>query len=99
MVLAKAVFNEYGQRLAQAGVALDEGKIRLFRSWGVMEVEVEEAGEPTLEEIEARMAASPQLRQLSAEIDNRFYGAGPHEFLQELLRLVKKLALQEHQQE
>jgi hypothetical protein len=96
MRLSSPVFNGRRRCLAEAGTVLDESKITLLQAWGVVEVEVEGVAEPSIEEIEARMARSPALTTLSAEIDDRFLGATPHEFLQELRRLVKKCALEEY---
>jgi hypothetical protein len=95
MTLGAPVCNTRRQRLAEVGAVLDARKISLFQAWGVIEVDVQGVAEPSLEEIENRMASSPALQQLSTEIDDRFYGAEPHEFLVELRRLVKKLALEE----
>jgi len=97
MTLGAPVFNARRQRLAEAGMVLDAGKISLFQAWGVVEVEVQGVAEPSLEEIENRMAASPALQKLSTAIDERFYGAESHETLVELRRVVKKLALEEHE--
>ena len=97
MILDGSVLNSRRQCLAEAGTVLDARKISLFQSWGIVEVEVRGIAEPSLQEIESRMVGSPILQQLSAEIDDRFYGAEPHEFLVELRRLVKKLALQERE--
>ena len=95
MTLGAAVFNTRRQRLADAGSVLDARRINLFQAWGVVEVEVQGVAEPSLQEIESHMAASPALQQLSAEIDGRFYGAEPYEVLVELRRIVKKLTLEE----
>lgn len=96
MRLSSPVFIRHRHCLAAGGTVLDESKIALLQAWGVVEVEVEGVAEPSLEEIEARMARSPTLTKLSAEIDERFFGASAHEFLHALRRLVKQLALEEH---
>jgi hypothetical protein len=98
MTLSSPVFNGRRQCLAEAGTVLDEGKIALLQAWGVAEVEVEGVAELSMEEIEARMARSPVLSKLSAEIDDRFFGGASHEFLHSLRRLIKQLALEEHRE-
>ena len=95
MTLAEPVLTTHRRRLAEGGIVLDARKISLFQVWGVVEVEVQGIAEPSLQEIESRMADSPVLQHLSTEIDERFYGAEPYEVLAELRRLVKKLALEE----
>src|SRR5262245_50935847 len=96
MTLAAPVFNARRQCLAEAGVVLDARKISLFQAWGVVEVEVQGVIEPSLKNLEEQMAGTLVLQRLSQQIDDRFYGAEPHLFVQELRRLVKKLALDEH---
>ncbi len=41
------------------------------------------------------MEASPALQKLSAEIDERFYGASDHPMITELRRVIKQIALDE----
>jgi hypothetical protein len=97
MTLGEPVFTSRHQCLAEAGTVLDARKISLFQSWGIVEVEVQRVTEPSLQELEERMAATLALQRLSTEIDERFYGAERHPLLEELRRLVKKLALAEHE--
>ncbi|MBI3304018.1 MAG: hypothetical protein HYZ72_18280 [Deltaproteobacteria bacterium] len=99
MTLAGPVLNARRQCLAEARTVLDARKISLFQSWGIVDVEVQGVAEPSLHEIEERMASTPALQQLSTEIDERFYGAEHHPVLEELRRLVKKLALEEREAE
>jgi len=99
MIVDAAVSNERGQLLAAKGTELDERRIKLLLSWGVVEVSVQGAGGATLEEIDERLAVSHDLRRLSAEIDARFSGAEGHPFLRELRRVVKQIALEEHERE
>jgi hypothetical protein len=99
MILSQPVVNVYRQQLAERGAVLNSRLIGLFQSWDILEVEVQGASEPTLQEIEAKMEASPVLRQRAAMIDDRFRGAGSHPFIIELRRLVKQLAVQEHEGE
>jgi hypothetical protein len=95
MTLSGPVFNVRRQCLAEAGATLDESKISVFQAWGIVEVEIEGVAEPSGEQIEDRLARSPLLQKLSAEIDERFLGGTSHEFIVELRRVVKKLALEE----
>jgi hypothetical protein len=95
MVLSKPVFNDYQQRLAEAGTILDTRVITLLQTWGVIDVDVQGVAEPTLQEIDTRMSTSEGLQELAMIIDDRFYGAEPHTFVTELHRLVKLHALQE----
>ena len=93
MVLSKPVFNDYRQQLADAGTILDGRVISLLQTWGVSDVEVQGISEPSLQEIETHMSATLPLQQLSAMIDDRFYGAEPQAFITDLRRLVKQCAL------
>jgi hypothetical protein len=93
MVLSKSVFNGYRQQLAEAGTILNKRIITVLQTWGVIDVEVQEVSEPTLQEIEEQMSATMVLQQLSAMIDDRFYGADQHQFVTELRRLIKYDAL------
>ena len=95
MVLSKPVFNDYRQQLADAGTILDKRVISVLQTWGVIDVEVQGVSEPTLQELEEKMSATVVLQQLSAIIDDRFYGADPHPFVTELHRLVKYDALKD----
>ncbi len=95
MVLSKPVFNSYRQQLADAGTIVDVRVIRLLQTWGVIDVEVQGVSEPTLQEIEAQMSTTVVLQQISAMIDDRFYGAEQHTFVTELHRLVKQCALKD----
>jgi|GEM_PF-888981 len=99
MVLNKPVFNDYRQQLADAGTIIDRRVISVLQTWGVIDVDVQGVSEPTLQEVEEQMSASLVLQQLSAMIDDRFYGADQHPFVTELRRLVKHSALKdaEHQ--
>ena len=96
VVLERAVTNHRGERLADAGAVVDAGLVRVLQTWGVTEVDVLGASEPTLEEIELRMAAQVETRRLSEQIDSRFAGASGHDFLLALRRIAKKLALETH---
>lgn len=89
MILSKPVFNDYRQQLAEAGTILDRRVISVLQTWGVIDVDVQGASEPTLQEIEEQMSTSLVLQQLSVMIDDRFYGADQHPFVAELRRLVK----------
>jgi hypothetical protein len=93
MVLSKPVFNGYRQQLAEAGTILNKRIITVLQTWGVIDVEVQEVSEPTLQEIEEQMSATVVLQQHSAMIDDRFYGADQHQFVAELRRLIKHDAL------
>ncbi len=95
MVLSKPVFNDYRQQLADAGTILDKRVISVFQTWGVIDVEVQGVSDPSLQELEEQMSATVVLQQLSAMIDDRFYGADPHQFVMELRRLVKYDALKD----
>lgn len=95
MTLSKPVFNTYRQRLVEAGVTLDARAISLLQAWGIIDVEIQGITEPTFQEIETRMTNTSALQQISATIDERFYGADQHAFITELRRLVKYLALKE----
>ena len=97
MILSKPVFNAHHQRLADAGTVLDTRVINVLQTWGVIDVEVQGATDLSLDEIEERMATLPTLHELSAKIDDRFYGAEEHTFIYELRRLVKQLALADAQ--
>jgi len=99
MVLSKSVFNDYRQQLAGAGTILDKRVISVLQTWGVIDVEVQGVSEPTIQEIDAQMSTSVVLQQLSAMIDDRFYGAEQYAFVTELHRLVKHHALQEVEHE
>jgi hypothetical protein len=95
MTLSRPVLNLRRQCLAEAGTTLDESKISVLQAWGIVEVEIEGVAEPSGEQIEDRLARSPLLQKLLAEIDERFLGGTSHEFIVELRRVVKKLALEE----
>jgi hypothetical protein len=97
MTVGEPVRTSRGHCLAEAGTVLDSRKISLFQAWGIVEVEVQGVTELSLQDLEERMAHSPTLQRLSADIDERFYGADSHPLLVELRRLVKKLALEEHE--
>jgi hypothetical protein len=95
MILSAPVFNVQRKCLADTDMVLDIRTINIFQAWGIVEVEVREVSEPSLQEIEDRMALSPSLQQLSAEIDERFYGSEQCPFIIELRRIAKKLAIEE----
>ena len=93
MVLSKPVFNCYRRQLAEDGTILNKRIITVLQTWGVIDVELQEVSESTLQEIEEHMSATVVLQQLSAMIDDRFYGADQHQFVTELRRLIKYDAL------
>ena len=95
MILDSGVYNHHRQCLAKAGAVIDEREIRVFQTWGVVEVDVQGEETPSLEEINTRMAASPVLQQLSDKIDDRFYGASDHPILLELKRVIKHSAIED----
>lgn len=95
MILSSEVLNDRRQCLAKAGTVVEDRTIHVFQTWGVVEVEVQGVAAPTLEEINARMEVSPALQKLSAEIDERFYGASDHPMITELRRVIKQIALNE----
>ncbi len=93
MVLAESVSTFRGQLLLPAGTALSEKHIERLRAWGVSEAEIEGHADPTLAELEASMAETPDLVAASAELDRRFADVRNDPLMAEILKIAKQQLL------
>ena len=96
MVLASDAFTFRKQLLLQAGSVLSVKNIDILKTWGVSEIEIEGYAEPTLEEVEKRLASHPELASANSELDYRFSGVREHQLMKEILTIAKKQLLESH---
>ena len=96
MVLAKGISTFRGQLLLPAGVALTERHLEKLSAWGISEAEIEGQADPTLEELEASLAAAPDLADASAALDRRFAAVMDDPLMQEILKIAKQQLLARH---
>lgn len=90
MALARPVVSPQGQMLAPKGTSLTARHIRLFRMWGVTEVDIEGQGG-------GMVAASPlteaERQAIEETIGQRFAGVLDHPAMLEIARVATNLAL------
>lgn len=94
MVLAKDAYTFRKQLLLTAGTVLTDTHIESMRAWGVPEIETEGCAEPTLEEVEARLAQVLHLQSAGEEIDRRFADVRTDPIMHEILAIAKKQLLE-----
>lgn len=96
MVLTKDAFTFRKQLLLPQGTLLTEKNIEMMKAWGVSEVETEGCAEPTLEEVEARLAKHPTLAAACSELDQRFSAVRHDPLMKEILTIAKKQLMEAH---
>jgi hypothetical protein len=90
MVVTEPVLNRDRQVLIPAGQSLTERHLRLFKIWGIADVEV--VGGPKREtgDVDTAVRLDPGLRDLGDYIDELFRYVQDDELMMELKREVKK---------
>jgi hypothetical protein len=95
MRLAKPVMNPQGKLIAQAGLTITERNLRLFKSWGVLEVDI---ADPSEDQANPTLAPPPRdLEAVTRSVDERFAGRTDHSAMAEIARVAKILLLQRPQ--
>jgi len=94
MVLSKDASTFRKQLLLPSGTTLTEKNIDTMKAWGVSEVETAGCEEPTLEDIEARLAGVPRLQAACEELDHRFAVVREDTVMKEILTIAKKQLLE-----
>jgi hypothetical protein len=95
MVLAKDAYTFRKQLLLPIATVLTDKNIEMMRAWGVSEVETEGCSEPTIEELELRIAQHPGLAAANAALEIRFSQARHDPIMREILTIVKKQLLEQ----
>jgi len=94
MVLAKDAYTFRKQLLLPHGATLTDKNIETMKAWGVAEVETVGCEEPTIEELDARLAQVPHLRAACEELDRRFSAVREEPVMMDILIIAKKQLLE-----
>ena len=86
VVLKDPAVNHQGQVLLPAGTELDAKKLRILRSWGVSDIEVEDTGDGGDGVSDAPMSAQV------AEIQNRFRRVREDPIMEKILAVLASRA-------
>jgi hypothetical protein len=88
MVLARDVRDRTGRLLLRKGLAVTESAMRVFRMWGVGQVDVEGVGSSPEEPISAPAVDEATLEEARAQTDDLFRHTNrQHPMVSELMRL------------
>lgn len=91
MVLARPAVSPQGQLLAPRGVTLSARHVRLFKMWGVTEVDIE--GHDSKAERAASPLSEAERRVIEEAVSQRFAGALGHPVMMEIARVATQLAM------
>lgn len=89
MKVAKDVVEASGQVLLRAGTEVAEKHLRVLRSWGIQQVEIEGPKPPDNEDLLLARATPAMVDRAQAFVADRFRHADPtHPAIAELMRLA-----------
>lgn len=88
MILASPVFGPQGVMLLREGTRITDKHIFLFKTWGVLEVDIEGMDKKGI--IEANGSSTEGLNRLQKGLEQRFEGVLDNEIMAEILRVAKK---------
>jgi hypothetical protein len=91
MVLARPAVSPQGQLLAAKGTAVTSRHMRLFKMWGVTEVDIE--GHEGRAARPATPLSETERRVIEETIGQRFEGALGHPAMMEIARVATQLTL------
>ena len=87
MVLFSDVLNVSGRLLVPKGTVIDEAHLKVFRTWGVTEIDVE--SEDGLEEVKPDNIPEEFLKQAQQELEKRLLKNDmAHPFIKEMHELA-----------
>lgn len=89
MKVGKDVVESSGQTLLRSGTEISEKHLRILRSWGVQQVDIEGEKPPDAEDNLLAHATPAMLDRAQAAVSERFHHADPnHPAIAELMRLA-----------
>ncbi|HLP00378.1 MAG TPA: hypothetical protein VK163_00025 [Opitutaceae bacterium] len=89
MKVGKDVVEASGQVLLRAGTEISEKHLRVLRSWGIQQVEIEGPKPPDSEDTFLSRASPELLDRAQASVNERFRHTDPvHPAIAELMRLA-----------
>lgn len=89
MKVGKDVVESSGQILLRVGTEINEKHLRILRSWGVQQVDIEGPKPPDAEDNFLARATPAMLDRAQAAVGERFHRADPaHPAIAELMRLA-----------
>ncbi len=98
MKVGKDVIEASGQVLLRTGTEISEKHVRVLRSWGIQQVEIEGPKPPDAEDTLLSRATPEMLDRAQAAINERFRHTDPaHPAITELMRLAVVAELRHHQ--
>ena len=94
MKAGKDVIEASGQVLLRAGTEITEKHLRVLRSWGIQQVEIEGPKPPDTEDTLLAKATPAMLETARAAVDSRFrHTDATHPAIAELRRLATRVEL------
>jgi hypothetical protein len=89
MKVGKDVVEASGQVLLRAGTEISEKHLRVLRSWGIQQVDIEGPKPPDTEDTLLSRASPELLDRAQASVGERFHHTDPaHPAITELMRLA-----------
>lgn len=99
MKVGKDVIEASGQVLLRSGTEITEKHLRVLRSWGIQQVEIEGPKPPDSEDALLARATPEMLDRAQASVGERFHHTDPvHPAIAELRRLAILAELRTHAQ-
>jgi hypothetical protein len=95
MVLKQAVFHSGGGLLLNEGVTLTEKHIRVFRQWGVTDVQIHGEEMPDPEQSALVTVPDEIIKEIEEHLASRFSLAKGDSVMTEIMEITKKIRLQE----
>ena len=95
MVLAAPVFNKNGSLLLQKGIVLTEKHVKIFKTWGIAEADIEGYDINKVEEDAYAFLSDEEIKEIEAVLVKRFPEIAENDVMKEIFRITKKHKINE----
>ena len=90
MVLAAPVYNKNEGLLLQKGVSLTDKHLKIFKTWGVTEADVEGYDKDKVEDDRYAFLSEEEIAEIESKLLHRFPDITENEVMAEVFRIAKK---------
>ena len=90
MVLAAPVYNKNGGLLLQKGVQLTEKHVKIFKTWGVTEADIEGYDKEKVEQDAYAFLSEEEIQEIESALLKRFPDITSNAVMSEIFRIAKK---------
>lgn len=96
MITNKPVYTPQGFLLLKEGITLNERHIRIFKSWGVLQIDIIGVKKEDIEDIEKKKLTKQEIEDIENKLNKKFSTWKTNdEFSKEIIRITKKIMIEE----